>query len=143
MGWKSKHARLAYSRSYYARNKDRVNAYHREWYAANREKLRTQRRARYVQNREEHLKRNRAAYRRAVARGKRPGREYPEPTRKMPKRCECCGRASRRALALDHCHRSSKFRGWLCVPCNAGIGMLGDTPAGVLRALRYLKRAAK
>lgn len=66
----------------------------------------------------------------------------PEPTRPDPKLCECCGRKPKRALHLDHDHETGKFRGWLCNTCNTGIGGLGDTIAGLLRAMRYLRRAS-
>lgn len=67
----------------------------------------------------------------------------PTPTRIEPSICECCGRADRKALALDHCHATGAFRGWLCSRCNLGIGNLGDTIECVERALAYLKRAAQ
>lgn len=65
----------------------------------------------------------------------------PEPTRPEPKLCECCNSASgKHSLALDHCHNTNAFRGWLCSDCNSGIGLLGDTEEGVLRALAYLSK---
>ena len=51
--------------------------------------------------------------------------------------CQCCGIYSDR-LHLDHCHTTGNFRGWLCESCNTGLGKLGDTIDGVLRALKYL-----
>lgn len=67
----------------------------------------------------------------------------PEPTRAEPLLCECCGRPSKtQHLALDHCHVSGMFRGWLCKTCNVGIGALGDTAQDVRNALHYLERAA-
>lgn len=68
-------------------------------------------------------------------------RKLPEPTRPEPKSCEACGKAeSGRALALDHCHVTGVFRGWLCFKCNTGLGKLGDTAAGLRAALAYLER---
>jgi hypothetical protein len=67
----------------------------------------------------------------------------PEPGRPEPNNCECCGRLSsrpRRALALDHCHVTGKFRGWLCTACNLALGKLGDSIEGLERALAYLRR---
>ena len=72
-------------------------------------------------------------------------RGWPVPTRADPGLCECCGLPpngmSRYELSLDHCHASNVFRGWLCQKCNTGIGHLGDTIAGVRKALEYLLRA--
>ena len=74
-------------------------------------------------------------YRRRLAR-----LNYPAPTRPKPPYCELCGKASKnRSLALDHCHVSNKFRGWLCADCNTGIGKLGDNVEGLEKAIRYLK----
>jgi len=73
-------------------------------------------------------------------------REYlglPEPSRPRPEACENCGRVATaaRKLALDHCHATGKFRGWLCTKCNTGIGSLGDSIDGLKKALNYLGRA--
>ena len=55
-----------------------------------------------------------------------------------PDMCECCKKPTKN-LVVDHCHSSGKFRGWLCRNCNAGIGKLGDTDEGIIRALNYLQ----
>jgi hypothetical protein len=72
----------------------------------------------------------------AVSRG------LPRPVRARPAVCECCGKPSgARSLAIDHCHLTGKFRGWLCARCNTSIGDLGDDIAGLQRAIAYLERA--
>lgn len=38
---------------------------------------------------------------------------------------------------LDHDHESNTFRGWLCHPCNRGLGNLGDSIENLKRAIRY------
>jgi len=53
--------------------------------------------------------------------------------------CDLCGRTDF-PLQFDHCHKTEKHRGWLCRPCNAGIGQLGDDIPGLERAINYLKR---
>lgn len=63
-------------------------------------------------------------------------------------RCEVCGRtpdetASHRKcarLALDHCHKSGRLRGFLCSPCNVGLGYFGDDPVRLAAAIEYLMR---
>ena len=55
--------------------------------------------------------------------------------------CDCCGEIPEKSLVLDHCHKTLKFRGWICEPCNHGIGKLGDNIEGVEKALAYLSRA--
>ncbi len=56
--------------------------------------------------------------------------------------CDCCGKQTDK-LVLDHCHISGEFRGWLCTPCNKGIGILGDTIEKVKKAYEYLRKANK
>lgn len=67
----------------------------------------------------------------------------PQPTRPCPAVCELCGKPemkSKRSLALDHCHATGAFRGWLCFNCNVCLARLcGDTVEGAERVVRYLK----
>tara|TARA_B110000908_G_C10185234_1_gene417667 strand:+ start:103 stop:441 length:339 start_codon:yes stop_codon:yes gene_type:complete len=53
--------------------------------------------------------------------------------------CECCSKEYTNPV-LDHCHDTESFRGWLCPPCNLGIGILGDRLKDVRNALMYLER---
>ena len=43
---------------------------------------------------------------------------------------------------VDHCHETNKVRGLLCMPCNVGLGMLGDNEEGLLKAMKYIKGEA-
>lgn len=43
-------------------------------------------------------------------------------------------------LAVDHCHSTSRIRGLLCQACNAGIGLLKDSPTVIAAALDYLQQ---
>lgn len=54
--------------------------------------------------------------------------------------CECCNKKCDNPV-LDHCHSTETFRGWLCPPCNMGIGTLGDTLEDVRNALNYIERS--
>ena len=47
----------------------------------------------------------------------------------------------KRRLAVDHCHETGRVRGLLCMPCNIGLGHLGDTEESLLNALSYLRTA--
>lgn len=66
-------------------------------------------------------------------------------------RCEICGRTPQEAsrtgkykrLSLDHCHQTGRLRGFLCSPCNSGVGHLGDDPQRVRAALGYLTRETR
>jgi len=60
-------------------------------------------------------------------------------------RCDICGRRldehdRNRRLTIDHDHTTGQIRGLLCQTCNTAIAMLGDSWAGVERALAYLRR---
>ena len=53
--------------------------------------------------------------------------------------CDLCGRTDF-PLQFDHDHDTEVHRGWLCRPCNAGLGQLGDNIPGLERAINYLKK---
>lgn len=55
-------------------------------------------------------------------------------------KCALCGRQPKSVLCVDHDHQTNKVRGLLCNGCNRGLGHLGDTPEGLLRAYRYVSR---
>ncbi len=79
--------------------------------------------------------RRRAAQRRAW---RRAGAALP--TRPCPDRCELCGRVpGERGLHSDHDHDTGRFRGWLCVVCNTGLGKIGDSLDSALALVRYLR----
>ena len=44
-------------------------------------------------------------------------------------------------LSIDHNHVNNKVRGLLCSNCNCAIGLLGDSPVIINRALEYLQEA--
>jgi len=53
-----------------------------------------------------------------------------------PEVCECC-KTNPIKWTLDHDHEDDSFRGWICGPCNEGIGKLGDNFAGIVNAMNY------
>lgn len=62
-------------------------------------------------------------------------------------KCPICGRTKsqlreqtrfKSIWTIDHDHITGEFRGWLCHPCNRGIGMLGDNPQILQSAIEYL-----
>jgi len=57
-----------------------------------------------------------------------------------PEVCDCCGKEHHKSLVLDHDHNTLAFRGWLCEPCNHGIGKLGDNIEGLEQAIGYLRK---
>ena len=86
-------------------------------------------------------------YNRVIRRLKRA---YPLPDNHS---CACCGRSGDEipdtysnkgnAIAkfcLDHDHSTGTFRGWLCVKCNTGLGLLQDSPSILRSAATYLEK---
>jgi Recombination endonuclease VII len=108
-------------------NPEKTRERQRKYVAANLEKVRERSRKWAAAN----LEKTRATYRKY--------RGLPLPTRLMPELCERnCGR---KATALDHCHITGKFRGWLCQRCNMGLGLLGDTLEDARHAVIYLEKS--
>jgi hypothetical protein len=55
--------------------------------------------------------------------------------------CDICGLPPNgQAHAIDHCHKSGKFRGVLCSHCNSGLGYFRDNPDLLDKAKIYLVR---
>lgn len=80
--------------------------------------------------------------------------QYDEMHRQQGGVCACCGQPERtlnrrgevRALAVDHDHSCCPgkrscgrcVRGLLCHSCNIGLGVLGDSPEMLMKAVAYL-----
>jgi hypothetical protein len=133
------------------RHPDRVTAYHTSergrqvardttarWRARNPQPKKPPPQPLTVDEQKARLLQERAAYMRnwdAAKMGIAPCFEFPDPPE--DNLCANCGREAK--LHLDHDHKTGKFRGYLCIPCNMGIGQLGDDIAGLERALSYLR----
>jgi len=62
--------------------------------------------------------------------------------------CAICGSTTPRinhpkkkhsALHVDHCHKTDKIRGLLCMPCNTVLGQMYDSPELLRKAADYLE----
>lgn len=51
----------------------------------------------------------------------------------------CFQNDGKRRLAVDHCHKTGKVRGLLCVKCNTALGKFGDNITLLQRAIYYLE----
>lgn len=140
--------RTANNARYRSNHRERIRESQRRWKRENGEKVREKDRIYYLDNRKKIAARQQAYH--AANRELQRQRNWRQkgasmPTRPEPQSCECCGGPpkgkSNKHFALDHCHVTGKFRGWLCGNCNSGIGKLGDTYVTVMRAAAYLLKA--
>ncbi len=79
--------------------------------------------------------------------------QYTDMLREQGGVCAICGGAETNAIrkshtaavrmSVDHCHDSGKVRGLLCNRCNRAIGLFGDDPVVLRRAIAYLMRAKR
>lgn len=62
--------------------------------------------------------------------------------RQKPNVCEIpgCGRSD--AIHFDHCHKTGKFRGWICQGCNKALGYVKDSPERLRALADYLEKVA-
>jgi hypothetical protein len=59
--------------------------------------------------------------------------------RKKPPKCDTCGASANDIrLCLDHCHKTGKARGWLCIKCNSALGLANDSPRLLRKLADYL-----
>jgi hypothetical protein len=56
-------------------------------------------------------------------------------------KCEICGEAFFRP-SVDHCHKSMRIRGVLCLSCNTALGYMKDDSERLRAAAAYLERYA-
>lgn len=54
---------------------------------------------------------------------------------------QCAGQGGKEvpAWVIDHCHKTNKFRGWLCHKCNRSLGGFNDDIDLLNNAIEYLK----
>lgn len=45
---------------------------------------------------------------------------------------------SPKALAVDHCHKTGKVRGLLCIRCNSALGLFKEDKCNLENAIKYL-----
>ena len=55
--------------------------------------------------------------------------------------CEICGKNNK--IVYDHDHETCEFRGWLCDPCNRGLGQCEDNIDGLIKRINYLISKSK
>jgi hypothetical protein len=59
--------------------------------------------------------------------------------RPKPFLCELCNE-DKFKIVFDHCHKSDKFRGWICDRCNKVLGLVYDSPELLKNMKNYLEK---
>lgn len=67
--------------------------------------------------------------------------QYDAMSTRQKGRCAICRR--RRALGVDHCHKSKVVRALLCRTCNLGIGQFSESPRFLRAAADYVEQHAQ
>jgi hypothetical protein len=69
--------------------------------------------------------------------------QYEEILERQNYSCKLCSRSfdklPRRIIHVDHCHKTGKLRGILCMPCNVTLGVVKDDPKALRKMIKYLK----
>lgn len=58
-------------------------------------------------------------------------------------KCAICGyipSSEEKSLCVDHCHKTHKIRGLLCLFCNTALGKFKDSPKLLKKAIKYLTK---
>lgn len=150
-------ARVAYSKAYYRKNRERLLAEQKARDAAVDPEQRAEYQRQYQQdNKAALLEKQRARNRKNYAANKPAHRERQKRTRLrkygiteaqkaalldlQEHQCPICERflAETTVPSIDHCHVTGSVRGILCRKCNSALGLFEESPATLERALEYL-----
>lgn len=68
--------------------------------------------------------------------------DYLKMQRKQKGLCAICYKTPKqngKNLSVDHCHKTGRVRGLLCVDCNTSLGRMKDSPKLLRKAAKYLE----
>lgn len=138
--------RAAYNKKWREENIDRVRALKRKHYQKHKKRLLEYKRKHREKNKETYAERGRLYYiknkdsiRKRWRIWNRKRKEV-KASRPRPIFCECCGNSNGKTLHWDHDHNTGKFRGWLCMNCNSGIGYAKDSIERLRMMIAYLEK---
>ncbi len=167
--WHAEHKneKMAYDRKYRDANRMKVRLWHRQWYQRNRVKViaksadywkrHPEKKAavglRYrIKHKDKIAAKTRAWYRANRAYALKRGTErlrkrlygvtvemFNAMIKAQKNKCPICSKHLKKPH-IDHCHKTGKVRGILCVKCNWGLGLFQDDQALMRKAIRYLNR---
>ncbi len=110
----------------------------RSYWAANKDEINARRRAR-LRTDPEYRKKANSAIARAATDFSRD--DYDALLALQGGVCAICSK--NRPLGVDHCHLFNEVRGLLCNKCNLGLGMFDDDPDRLRAAADYLERSRR
>jgi hypothetical protein len=63
--------------------------------------------------------------------------------RPRPQVCDICAKPNqiKKPIYWDHCHKTGKFRGWICHRCNTILGKVDDNAEMLRKMADYLEQA--
>lgn len=153
-------SRIAYSKAYYRKNREKLLAQQKERDAAADPARRAEYQRQYqLDNKAELLEKQRERSRLNYAANKPAHRARQKRTRLkrygiseaqkvallelQEYQCPICERflAEQTVPSIDHCHVTGSVRGILCRRCNSALGLFEESPATLERALEYLSMA--
>lgn len=156
---KNKDRVKAYAEKYRANNKEEISIKMKEWQERNREKVNRKNLERYHASDKEPRRQYNKIYReRHKEKMNQQAKdwvlknrygltreEYDILLQKQQYNCAICKKHRQefnQDFAVDHCHKTNKIRGLLCVGCNTGLGSLKDSVDNLEQAIVYLKKSS-
>jgi hypothetical protein len=151
-------AQKEWMKEYYAKNRDRLLAQSKVRYEQKKEQILQRQKESYREKKNDILERNKSwrSRNQDIVRSKdfqRHLRNKFKLTQKEFERmwesqggiCDVdgCGTVLRRGkggYAIDHCHRTGRIRGMLCVPCNVVLGRVWDDVVRLDGLASYLRK---
>lgn len=118
-------------------NKEKLLAQKRRWKSRNKEKVRLPQR-KFIENNPDKIisYKLKSSYNIDIE-------QYNKILKKQNYSCRICKLHEskfKKSLAVDHCHKTEKIRGLLCLNCNTGLGSFKDSTTILKKAIAYLNK---
>lgn len=110
----------------------------------NKERIRYKKKDAHIRDKESNckviIKKLNSSRQKAVDRNHKSCKESKqELIKRFSKYCNSCGKFIGASIHLDHCHKTGKFRGFICQNCNLIIGYAQENIQNLLYVIEYLK----
>ena len=151
----TKEERSEYNKNYKKSHREEILRYHRKYFADHKKEFKKNNHDYYIHTKDNVLAKNREWRMKnsEYIRQKRPdyrlkylfGITSDDYNRMFDSQKGCCSICEKHQselktrLCVDHNHQTGKIRSLLCGNCNRGIGIFGENPEVMERAIRYLK----